>query len=112
MIDTENISNVILLSGHSKCVKSVCFDPSGDFLVSAGCDETIRVWDVKEEKCIQVLDKIISAFDAEDMEPLKISWHKSGKYFAVPGRKGDILLIQKGSWKVMGNIRGGHIKVR
>lgn len=106
----ETISNVTLLSGHSGPVKSVAFDALGEFLISAGCDETLRIWNVKTGESIKTLERTISPFDVEDMDPFVMAWHKSGKYVAIPGRKSDIVLIQRNSWTVLGSFKNGHIQ--
>ena len=112
-INMEDITKISLLSGHARPVKSICFDPKGEYLVSAGTDGTIKIWKFKGEEgeCIKTIEKEIHFLDIEDNEPFKMSWNPNGKYFAVPGKRGDILLVQKGSWKVLGNLKGGHVKV-
>jgi chromosome transmission fidelity protein 4 len=111
LIDLNNLSNVTTLSGHSKSVKSLAFDPRGEFLISAGCDETLRIWELKSNSCIKVLENLIDALNGDDFDAFTIAWQRNGKYFAVPGRKSDILLIQRDSWKIVGTFKGTHIKV-
>ena len=37
---------VFLLTGHDHNVSSVAFMPSGDYIVSASRDKTIKMWEV------------------------------------------------------------------
>ncbi len=43
------------LRGHDHNVSSVCFVPSGDFLLSASRDKTIKVWEVASGFCVRTL---------------------------------------------------------
>lgn len=49
------------LVGHQSWVKALCVHPNGRFILSAGDDKTIRVWDLsslsstKSVQCIKVL---------------------------------------------------------
>jgi chromosome transmission fidelity protein 4 len=108
-----DITKISLLAGHAKPIKSLCFDPKGEYLISAGTDGLLKVWKFNgdEGDCIKSIEKEIDFLDVEDKEPFRMAWNPNGKFFAVPGRKGDILLIQKLSWKVLGNLKGGHVKV-
>lgn len=45
--DTNNeYKNTKTLHGHDHTVSAVRFMPAGDFIVSAGRDQSIRVWEV------------------------------------------------------------------
>jgi WD40 repeat protein len=43
------------LQGHTSQLHSVAFDPEGQRLVSAGDDETMKIWDIETAKCLQTL---------------------------------------------------------
>jgi len=112
-VNMEDISKINLLSGHSKPVKSICFSPAGEYLVSAGTDGLLKIWKLvgDDGECIKTIEKEIDFLDIDDKEPFRMAWNPNGKYFAVPGKRGDILLVQKESWKVLGNLKGGHVNV-
>lgn len=42
-------------AGHDHNVSSVCFIPSGDFLVSSSRDKTIKIWEVASGFCTRTL---------------------------------------------------------
>uniref|UniRef100_A0A0C3TKW7 Anaphase-promoting complex subunit 4 WD40 domain-containing protein n=1 Tax=Guillardia theta (strain CCMP2712) TaxID=905079 RepID=A0A0C3TKW7_GUITC len=44
-----------VLRGHSEWVYSLSFSPSGELLVSASFDGSLRVWDVSNGKCVRVM---------------------------------------------------------
>jgi len=44
-----------VLHGHTRGVWSVSFSPDGQILASSSDDETVRLWDVRDGQCLQVL---------------------------------------------------------
>lgn len=44
------------LIGHDNWVRGVVFHPGGKFLVSASDDKTLRVWDLKNKRCMKTLE--------------------------------------------------------
>jgi WD40 repeat protein len=44
-----------ILAGHSSSVRSACFSPDGQTIVSASSDTTVRVWCAMTGKCIRAL---------------------------------------------------------
>lgn len=51
----DDWKNVKTLFGHDHTVSAVRFLPGDDFVVSAGRDRTIRVWDIKTGYCTKTL---------------------------------------------------------
>lgn len=49
----ETGSQIRRLSGHTGEVTAVAFHPSGNPLLTAGRDETVRVWDVNSGRCLR-----------------------------------------------------------
>merc|ERR1711998_453912 len=47
---------IMVLSGHSNTVTSVCYSPDGKTLASGSDDETVRIWDVMSGGCVHVLN--------------------------------------------------------
>merc|ERR1711998_339120 len=47
---------IMVLSGHSSSVFSVCYSPDGKTLASGGYDNTVRIWDVMSGECVHVLN--------------------------------------------------------
>jgi chromosome transmission fidelity protein 4 len=67
VIDVRDTTEIQLLSGHSKGVRALGWNPDGTILVSASTDGTVRVWDMSaaEPVCIKTLDGLIPVADAE-----------------------------------------------
>lgn len=43
------------LAGHDNWVRGVAFHPGGRYLLSASDDKTLRVWDIKNKRCLKTL---------------------------------------------------------
>lgn len=67
LIDIDEITNVLTLTGHRRGLKSLSFDPKGEFLVSAGSDGELMVWDLRgdQPKVARALRSLISTSDPE-----------------------------------------------
>ncbi|CAG2109705.1 unnamed protein product [Medioppia subpectinata] len=44
---------VVSMLCHASCVRDVAFDCEGRYMVSAGIDRTLKVWDIRNYKCLQ-----------------------------------------------------------
>ncbi|KAL1924958.1 uncharacterized protein VTP21DRAFT_4612 [Calcarisporiella thermophila] len=109
LVNLTNISQVVTLKGHTRSVKWVAFDPSGDFLVSTGCDALVKIWELGvEPKCIKTLENVIVPTEPESRELCTVAWHPSGNYFVVPGKNKDIVAYSKGTWSVAFTFQDGH----
>ena len=42
--------------GHDNWIKAVTFHPSGNYLLSAADDGTVRVWDLKTGRCTRKIE--------------------------------------------------------
>ncbi|KAF4519719.1 hypothetical protein B566_EDAN003969 [Ephemera danica] len=42
--------------GHDNWVRGLSFHPGGKFLVSASDDKTLRVWDLRNKRCMKTLE--------------------------------------------------------
>lgn len=55
-------SCVAVFNAHENWVKSVVIHPSGNYIISAGDDRTIRVFDIKANRCLRTLENAHSHF--------------------------------------------------
>lgn len=47
---------LFVLVGHDNWVRGAVFHPGGKFLVSVSDDKTLRVWDLRNKRCLKTLD--------------------------------------------------------
>ena len=81
-VDTGNLINTF--SGHHGWVNSVCFSPSGDYMLSASNDKTVRLWSLKSADSI-ILRGYESAITS-------IAYSPTGDTFAAGTRDNTIHL--------------------
>ncbi|MEL7503529.1 MAG: NB-ARC domain-containing protein [Cyanobacteria bacterium J06554_6] len=53
--NTQTWEQVATLTGHSNCVNSVVFSPTGPYLASCSYDTTVKIWDVDTHTCLRTL---------------------------------------------------------
>ncbi|GAB5030478.1 wd repeat and hmg-box dna-binding protein partial [Nannochloropsis oceanica] len=89
------------LRKHDGSVRSVCFDPKEEYLVSLGMDGYAMVWDLATKQCVfskKVLEKE-SKHQPGQVVP-KAAWKPDGSLLALPGSRQPVL-VERGSWKVV-----------
>eukprot|EP00960_Hanusia_phi_P077656 768724-Hanusia_phi.AAC.7 len=115
IVNVNNVEDCKTLQGHEGGVKSVCFDPKNEFLLSAGSDRSVRVWDVvngtEKHKIAQVLEKdaATSIKDGVPANLCRVAWSPDGTIFAVAGSR-DIKIFERDGWKESESCVGGHLQ--
>jgi WD40 repeat protein len=60
LVNLVDRAQVTVFKGHQGAVRSLAFDPRGDYFASSGADGTVRIWslsDCTELKCLPILAK-------------------------------------------------------
>jgi WD40 repeat protein len=60
LVNLVDNTQVTVFKGHQGAVRSLAFDPRGDYFASTGADGTVRIWslsDCTEVKCLSVIPK-------------------------------------------------------
>ena len=70
---------------HRGKINACEFDPTGQFLVTAGEDGTVRMWDATSFKLLSILH-------GHDAPVLMISWFRGGQYFATGDAGGEVCI--------------------
>lgn len=93
VIDTVQEKLIYDLVGHTGGVWDLKAHPSNDhLLLSAGQDESIRLWNLKYPTLIAVFAGVQGHRDAV----ISIAWHPSGEYFMSAGMDGVVRM-----WSIM-----------
>ncbi|XP_075700250.1 WD repeat and HMG-box DNA-binding protein 1 isoform X2 [Rhinoderma darwinii] len=99
VVQVEDSSVQKTLRGHSAPVLSVAFDPKDEYLASAGCDGTVRIWNIEEQICelnLSLLPKCNDVINAKSI--CRLSWQpKNGKFLAVPVDKA-VQFYERDAW--------------
>jgi len=98
--------------GHKSLIRDVVFTPDGKYLVSAGDDKVIRVWDIKTGKTVRTLRGQIGAGSEGKVFAMALS--PDGQWLAVggwmhpecAGRCGDIRLYDFASGQLVTLLKG------
>ncbi len=73
----STVSCIAVFNAHENWVKGVLIHPSGNYVVSCGDDRTIRVFDIKAERCLRTLenahDHFITSIDMHHTLPIMVS---------------------------------------
>jgi chromosome transmission fidelity protein 4 len=105
-------SKIVLLEGHTCAVKSVSYDPTGNYIVSSDINGNIRIWDVSPNvpapKCIKVLAAYSYRSDIDSLSKAKVAWHPDGTCFAFPGINNDIRVFRSGTWMPFYSLENQH----
>jgi len=81
------------LTGHKDAVDQLCWHKSNpDLLATASGDKTVRIWDAKVAKCLQVIET--------KGQNINISWSYDGNYLAVGNKKDVISIIDARKFKI------------
>jgi eukaryotic-like serine/threonine-protein kinase len=96
--DARTLRPSAQLTGHTADVQTVDFSPDGCRLVSAGLDQTVRVWEVDTGACRDVLRQPDEVFTAV--------FHPDGTRIASAGRDGTIWLWDTASGQEMARLKG------
>ncbi|XP_028407705.1 THO complex subunit 3-like [Dendronephthya gigantea] len=82
-LDKYGLSKEANYRGHTESVDQLCWHPSNpDMLVTASGDKTIRIWDTRAGKCVNVVNT--------KGENINICWSPDGNTIAV-GNKEDLI---------------------
>ncbi len=98
--------------GHTAMIRSLAFTPDSNFIVSAGDDKVIRVWDWRAGKTVRILRGQSGPGQYGKLYTLAISpdgrWLAAGGWADAlcPGRCGDIRLYDFASGELKTLLRG------
>ncbi|XP_059487702.1 ribosome biogenesis protein BOP1 homolog [Neocloeon triangulifer] len=75
----------LVYTGHTDMVRTICPDPSGQFLVSGSDDCSARVWEVSTGRCLKII--------AAGAEVTSVSWNPSSHLSLLAIAAGKRLLL-------------------
>jgi chromosome transmission fidelity protein 4 len=125
VIKMEDRSVALTLQTRSKCVKSVSFDPKGQFLSATDDNGQLAVWalaasaadaegeedaDENDKAAVEPGDCVMSATVAPVTAPDAPStngarWRPDGEVLAAPGRENDVTFFERRGWTELDDSR-------
>ncbi|KAM5130000.1 WD repeat and HMG-box DNA-binding protein 1 [Mantella aurantiaca] len=100
VVQVDDSSVQKTLRGHEAPVLSVSFDPKEDYLASAGCDGSVRIWKIEDQVCEAKLTLLPKCNDVVNAKSIcRLAWQpRSGKLLAIPVDKA-VHFYDRGTWK-------------
>mmetsp|Transcript_19337 Transcript_19337/g.40651 ORF Transcript_19337/g.40651 Transcript_19337/m.40651 type:complete len:919 (+) Transcript_19337:83-2839(+) len=82
-----------------RSVKSLRWDPEGQFLAAISADGTLQIWNTKSGESVLTRRQVAHKFDASSPHCGHASWHPEGIFLAVSGAGGDCAFLERLSWE-------------
>ncbi|KLT43277.1 WD40 repeat-like protein [Cutaneotrichosporon oleaginosum] len=114
IVDVNDRDNWQKIPTNDAPARSAAWDPTGQYLVLAGCDGKLRVYDTSEKSPFNKrnLEGMIKTSQTDAQTQVYVAWHPSGDCFAVPTRTHEIALIARDTWSKLGSFHAdGHSEV-
>ncbi len=97
--DVGSNTPMLTCKGHTECVTSIAFNINGSLLASSsGPDQTIRLWEVRNERCLKVLN--------EPGNPACIAFSPNGNLLASGSEDGNIRLWEVSTGECLATLQG------
>ena len=92
-------------SGHSPFVRSIQYDPEGDYVAVTCADGTLTIYDAAEGTLPKFTKKkCVSRVDPIGVERTSVGWHPDGSLVAVPKQDGRVQVYERMSWEVQAEL--------
>ncbi|KAI7867064.1 WD40-repeat-containing domain protein [Mucor mucedo] len=105
-------SKIVLLKGHKHTVKSICYDPKGNYMLSSDVQGHVFIWAVgPHESAPRIVNTLAAVIYKSSMDSIlqsTVTWNPDGTVFAFPGTNQDIRVFTSGIWKLSYALEGGH----
>lgn len=98
VVDLGDTSSLKVLKGHTTPIKNSSISPCGRFVISIGCDGTVRGWNLDHHRESALLKDMVPKTTLEDKLELQVSWDPSGSYVIFPGTD-CLYTLSAGSWE-------------
>jgi WD40 repeat protein len=109
---TADNSKIVQLNGHTCPVKSVDYNPSGNYLISSDIKGNINIWDVSPSspmpKCIKTLSESSYQSEIDSVLQSTVAFSPDETSFAFAGTNSDVRVFRSDIWAPSYNLDGQH----
>lgn len=109
LFDPVNGIAIRQLDGHQRSITSLAFAPDGATLVSAGCDATMRIWDVKTGRLIRAVKVPDNSWGEKGVNSAgvrSVAFSSDGRILASGGEDGDVRIWNPATGAELHILRG------
>ncbi|XP_014482710.1 PREDICTED: WD repeat and HMG-box DNA-binding protein 1 [Dinoponera quadriceps] len=100
------------LEGHEAPILGLSLDPKEEFLASSSADGSIRVWNIKEKRAVQIWSNILpksnSFFTAKSYCTPSFKC-TDGSCLAYPLNK-EVVVVERSSWRELYRLKSSNLK--
>ena len=110
LVDTRDMTNVLLLRDQPNPTKHISFHPSGSYIALSCTDGIIYIYSLTTAKSqlVRKVDGIIRSLETDADASSQAIWHPDGRAFAAPTAARDIEVISRTDGEKQRRFSGGH----
>jgi WD40 repeat protein len=103
--DAETGRLIVVMEGQPGPILSLAVSPEGDHLITGGKDKTLRLWSLREGRCLWISDTCRDKITA-------VAFLPDGRYVAAGDDDSMFALLDRGTGQSVRTIRGRGRRVR
>lgn len=86
IVNTNDMTNMMVLRDHLRPVKQVSFDISGTTLAASCTDGMIYMYSLSSEQpqLVKRVDGMIGMVQSDSETSIRVAWHPDGRAWVVP----------------------------
>ncbi|KAF2207578.1 hypothetical protein CERZMDRAFT_115090 [Cercospora zeae-maydis SCOH1-5] len=110
IVNTTDMTNMMVLRDHLRPVKQVSFDVSGTTLAASCTDGMIYMYSLSSEQpqLVKRLDGMIGMVQPDSEENVRVAWHPDGRAWVVPTLERELQVVSRSDWTRQKVFSGAH----
>ncbi|XP_013388895.1 WD repeat and HMG-box DNA-binding protein 1-like [Lingula anatina] len=109
LVELKSSSQKVFL-GHNAPVLSIALDCKEEYVASASCDGTVKVWKVADQSCVKTFTILPKANDISSAKTLcRLTWHPKNGKLIVPVDK-EVRVYERNTWELSYTLKDDTIK--
>ncbi|CAK1360876.1 Minichromosome loss protein 1 [Cercospora beticola] len=110
IVNTSDMTNIMVLRDHLRPVKQISFDVSGTTLAASCTDGMIYMYSLSSEQpqLVKRVDNMIGMERSDSEANIRVAWHPDGRAWVVPTPTRDLQVVSRSDWSRQKAFSGGH----